>query len=155
MKPEEILQMYEPCQENLLAVLHQIQEHDPGNHVSGEAVRKVAAWMKVPVSSVYGVLKYYAMYSTEPRAQHIIRVCNSVVCALRGGEALKMEADALAMKFNGGERPLFSVEHTECLGHCESSPVVMFGDETHGHATAETIEELMKQHQKGGSHDQE
>jgi len=145
--------MYAPDRENLLAVLHKIQEHDPDSHVSGEAIRRVAAWMKIPVSSVFGVLKYYSMYSTERRGKHVIRVCNSVVCVMQGGEELRRETDALAMKFKDGAETVFSVETTECLGHCESSPVVMFGDATHGHATKEVVEALMKQHQEGGSHD--
>jgi NADH-quinone oxidoreductase subunit E len=154
MNIEEIFRMYEPHRENLLAVLHHIQEHDPENHVSEEAMRKVAGWMKIPLSTVYGVLKYYSMYSTEPRAKHIIRICNSVVCSMKGAEALDkavrgmISGEAAIPAFRGQ----FTLEFTECLGHCDSSPVMMVDEEIYGPLSDETLPEIFHQHQKRSQH---
>jgi NADH-quinone oxidoreductase subunit E len=157
MKIEEILQMYEPSRENLLAVLHKIQDHDPGNHVSGEAMIKVAAWMKIPVSSVYGVLKYYSMYSTEPRAKHLIRICNSVVCSMKGAEALD---GLLKQMISGGTgtkelEGMFTLEFTECLGNCESAPVMMVDEDTYGPIAEDTLSGMLKAHLKRREHGKE
>ncbi|HRZ41348.1 MAG TPA: NAD(P)H-dependent oxidoreductase subunit E [Bacteroidales bacterium] len=126
MDIKNILTKYPPSREYLLEVLHEIQEADPQNHVSTEAMTEVAAWMKIPLSAVYGVLKYYSMYSSAPRGKHIVRVCNSVVCAMKGGEGIK---SALENRYpaNTGTYPSgsFSVEFTECLGHCEQAPAMM------------------------------
>jgi NADH-quinone oxidoreductase subunit E len=134
MNIEEILSRYERNKEHILAVLHDIQLHDPNNHVSGEAMRRVAEWLRVPLSSVYGVLRYYSMYSTTPRGRHLIRVCNSVVCQMQGGDVLlEVVQDAVDHLGKGPDgEPLFSVELTECLGYCEGAPALMIDEETIG-----------------------
>ncbi len=133
MDIKTILAKHAPNRENLLQVLHEIQEADPANHVSTEAMLQVSAWMKIPLSSVYGVLKYYSMYSTSPRGKHIIRVCNSVVCSMRGGEEIKTALDELVKEDSViAGREKFTIEYTECLGHCEQAPVMMIDEHVLG-----------------------
>jgi len=145
MTIEEILGHYDRKQENILSILHEIQEHDPENHVSGEAMRKVAAWLQVPLSSVYGVLRYYSMYSTSPRGKHLIRVCNSVVCKMQGGDLLMESVQAAVREIEGGDTgsALFSVETTECLGYCEGAPALMADAGTFGPVSPGEVKEIL------------
>lgn len=145
MNIEEILSQFEPKKENLLAVLHRIQEEDAHNHVSSEAMKRVASFMKLPLSSVYGVLHYYSMYSMSPRGKHIIRVCNSVVCKMLGSDVLKEEVEAAAESYSVDEcnSLLFTVEMSECLGHCELSPVMMIDEDIHGHIKPEEVKTIL------------
>jgi NADH:ubiquinone oxidoreductase subunit E len=134
MNIEEILGRYDRNQENILAILHEIQEHDPRRHVSAEAIRRVAAWLQIPLSSVYGVLRYYSMYSTTPRGRHLIRVCNSVVCRMQGSDLLmeKVREAVTEIESGGSENTMFSIETTECLGYCEGAPAMMADSDTVG-----------------------
>ena len=146
MNLEEILSQYTPKKEHLLAVLHRIQEQDENNHVSHEAMKRVAAWMKLPLSSVYGVLHYYSMYSMAPRGKHIVRVCNSVVCKMLGSDLLKEEVESAAesLSHDEGNSLLFTVEMSECLGHCELSPVMMIDEDIHGTVKPEEVKMILE-----------
>lgn len=152
MNIEEILSQYEPDPENILAILHQIQDQDTANHVSAEAMRSVSAYLKVPLSSVYGVLRYYSMYSTTPRGRHIIRVCNSVVCQMMGADVIRNLADKAADEISTDDQPIFTVESTECLGHCECAPAVMVDDEIVGPVTEEILQQIIE-NKKNSSQD--
>ena len=44
----------------------------------------VADRMNIPRSRVAGFLTFYGMFSTEPRAKHVIRVCKSGPCHVMG-----------------------------------------------------------------------
>lgn len=153
MKIEEILKEHEPRKENLLKVLHAIQEGDPGNHVSMEAMKRVARWMKMPLSSVYGVLRYYSMYSTDPRGKHIIRVCNSVVCHMNGADGIHNDLRELILAFPEEDQKLFTIETTECLGHCEVSPVMMVDDKMYGNLDLSGIRSVVTEYQKHHNHE--
>lgn len=145
MNIKNILSKYPPSREHLLEVLHEIQQADPHNHVSADAMVEVSAWMKIPLSSVYGVLKYYSMYSTEPRGKHILRVCNSVVCAMKGGEGIKSVLETNhAVDTGTGATNSFTIEFTECLGHCEQAPVMMIDAEVLGNLSPESAIAALK-----------
>lgn len=154
MTIEEVLSRHKPLKENLLKVLHEIQHNDPHQHIDSESMKRVANWLKVPLSSVYGVLKYYTMYSTAPRGKHIIRVCNSVVCHMEGSSQLTSELlDKVEQYFPEKEGELtFTVEHAECLGHCASAPVMMIDDQVYGSVIAGEIPQLLVNHQERGEH---
>lgn len=145
MNIKNILSKYPPAREHLLEVLHEIQQADPHHHVSAEAMMEVSAWMKIPLSSVYGVLKYYSMYSTEPHGKHIVRVCNSVVCAMKGGEGIKSVLENRPAGDTGaGASGRFTIEFTECLGHCEQAPVMMIDTELMGNLSPESALNALK-----------
>jgi NADH-quinone oxidoreductase subunit E len=143
MNIENILSRYEPTRENLLQVLHDVQEADPDHHISMNAMQLISDWLHIPLSSVYGVLKYYYMYSTTPRGKYIIRVCGSVVCAMKGSEELKSVLEEMAINEPAENGLRFQIEETECLGHCEQAPGFMIDDAFYGDLTQEKATELI------------
>jgi len=147
MNIKEILQKHGRHKEQLLKILHDIQEADPHNHIAPEAMQAVARWMDLPLSSVYGVLKYYSMYSTEPRGKHLIRVCNSVVCKMQGSDNIRRSIEEMVSTLEGQQAGshLFSVETTECLGYCEAAPAVMVDDATVGPVLEGDVAGLLNQ----------
>ena len=78
----EILAKYKPGKENLLLILHDIQNTCPEQYISTEDIVEVAKYLNITFSSVYGVITYYSMFSLKPRGRYIIRVCNSPVCEM-------------------------------------------------------------------------
>ncbi len=59
-------------------ILHALQDNHPQNYLTEEALSDAAKYLKLTKSSVYGVAKYYSMFSLKPRGKYIIRVCVSL-----------------------------------------------------------------------------
>jgi NADH:ubiquinone oxidoreductase subunit E len=80
---KEICKKYAPHKDNLIQILHEIQNADPQHYISNEAVDTVAEYLNIPANHIYGVLTFYTMYSTKPRGKNIIRLCESPPCYIK------------------------------------------------------------------------
>lgn len=132
MNTSEILQQFEPKRENLLNILHAIQNNNPQNNLLTDDLIKVANFLNITLSSVYGVVKYYSMFSIKPRGKYVIRVCKSPICNMIGNHEIINEIKALeGISLNESSNDqLFFVEETECLGRCAKAPSIMINDKT-------------------------
>ncbi len=142
---EEIFKKYSADKENLIYILHDIQDTHPQHYISEEAVEKVSEYLHVPVNHIYGVLTFYTMYSTKPRGKNIIRLCESPPCFLKGSEKiLKKLERVLDVKEGGTTRDgLFTLELCACLGVCGNAPVMMINEDVYGDLTEEKIEMII------------
>jgi len=143
---QEICQKYAPRKDNLIQILHEIQDQDPQHYISPEAVDIVAEYLKIPVNHIYGVLTFYTMYSTKPRGKNIIRLCESPPCYIKGSENMLRKMKIL-LGINVGETTkdgLFTLEFTSCLGVCGNAPVMMINDDVYGDLTEEKVEEIIE-----------
>ena len=143
---KEICQKYAPRKDNLIQILHEIQDQDPQHYISPEAVDIVAEYLKIPVNHIYGVLTFYTMYSTKPRGKNIIRLCESPPCYIKGSENMLRKMKIL-LGINVGETTkdgLFTLEFTSCLGVCGNAPVMMINDDVYGDLTEEKVEEIIE-----------
>ena len=78
-------------------------------------------------SQVYGVVSFYAFFTTVPRGKHIIRVCLGTACYVKGSKQIleKIEQE-LGMKVGGITRDRkFSLEAVRCLGCCSLAPAMV------------------------------
>lgn len=156
MGRDEILKRFTPKMENVLLILHELQNRNPNNFIQKDDIEAVAKYLNTTMATIYGVVRYYTMFSDKPRGKRIVRLCVSPVCRMKGAqgilEALKEELDVQP----GGttEDGEFTLEFTQCLGQCQHSPVMMVDMDIHGELTAEkarrTIRELHKAQTKPG-----
>jgi len=143
---KEICQKYAPRKDNLIQILHEIQDQDPQHYISPEAVDTVAEYLDIPVNHIYGVLTFYTMYSTKPRGKSIIRLCESPPCYIKGSDNMLRKLKVL-LGINIGETTkdgLFTLEFTSCLGVCGNAPVMMINDDVYGDLTEEKVEEIIE-----------
>ncbi len=142
---QEIFKKYRPTKDNLIYILHDIQDNDPHNYVSEEAVQSVSEYLKVPVNHIYGVLTFYTMYSTKPRGKNVIRLCESPPCFIKGCDnILNKLKETLGVE--SGETTtdgLFTLELCACLGLCGNAPVMMINDEFYGDLTEDKAETII------------
>ena len=126
-------------------MLHDLQEAEPRNYLSREALRMVAEYVDVPLSDVVSTATFYSMYSLEPRGRHLIRLCESPPCQLVGAESLlDLLKEALGVEVGGTtEDGAFTLETTSCLGICGVAPAMMIDDEMYGNLTRERITEIV------------
>lgn len=141
-----ILDKYPKRQEYLLNILHEVQASHPTHCLEMEDLVQVAKHLGISKSSVYGVAQYYSMLSTSPQGNHQIHVCCSPVCSNAGSAKL---LDELQRHFQHNDA--ISVNHCECLGHCDAPPSVQFDQQYLPGGDAKkllkAIKELIKKNQ--------
>lgn len=150
MNTQEILDRFKPSKEYLLPILHAIQDSNPQNFLPDEALKATAKFLNLPLSSVYGVVGYYTMFSRKPRGRYVIRFCTSPVCGMMGSISL-LDWFKQWLKVDLGETTpngLFTLEESECLGRCGKAPSMMINQDFHGNLTPEILEKIIHQLQK-------
>jgi NADH-quinone oxidoreductase subunit E len=142
---EKIFKKYSPEKENLIYILHDIQDADSQNYISEEAIQTVSEFLDVPVSHIYGVLTFYSMYSTKPRGKYVIRLCESPPCFLKGSEKiLKKLREILNIKIGETTKDgLFTLELCACLGICGNAPAMMINEDVYGDLNDEKIVKII------------
>ena len=93
----------------------------------------LAEEMRLALAEVYEVASFYAhfdivMDDEAPPPPVTVRVCDSLTCALSGGEQL---LDDLRDRLGDGVR----VVRAPCMGGCDKAPVVAIGHALHENAT--------------------
>lgn len=141
MKRETILKKYEPQADNLLGILHDIQNASPEHYLSDADLRAVADFLGLAYGFVYGVATFYSMYSLKPRGRNVIRVCQSPPCHLMGATTVSRELTRL-LGIGFGETTAdkrFTLEMSSCLGVCGVAPAMMVNEQVYGNLTPELI----------------
>ena len=118
----------------LIEHLHLIQ--DRYGHLSAAHLAALAQEMKLALTEVYEVATFYAHFdvvkeSEAPPPAVTVRVCDSLSCAMAGGEHLLRE---LPNRLG----PDVRVIRAPCMGACDRAPVCAVGHVQLMHATAES-----------------
>jgi formate dehydrogenase len=111
----------------LIEHLHLIQ--DRYGQLAASHLAALADEMRLALAEVYETATFYAHFDVvkedEPDlARVIVRVCDSVTCALFGAEALRAQLEGLA---DAGKLPQARVVRAPCLGLCDQAPAVEVG----------------------------
>ena len=85
---------------------------------SPEALRQVAAVMRVTPAYLSSLATFYDMLNTSPVGRHQVYVCTSVACNLRNAQAL-LEA----LQDAGVDYEDANIRGFECLGACDMAPM--------------------------------
>ena len=99
-----------------------------------EVQNYLARGLKISPSHIYGVVTFYAFFTTVPRGQHVIRCCMGTACYVRGAaDVVKAIEDKLAIKVGETTTDLkYSLEVVRCLGACGLAPVIFVDDDVYG-----------------------
>ena len=147
MSTQEILSKFKPVKDNLLPILHHLQDNHPQNYLPDDALMATAKYLNMTTSSVYGVVGYYTMFSRKPRGKFIIRFCTSPVCNMMGSTSvLDWLSERLGISV-GNTTPdgLFTIEESECLGRCGMAPSMMINQKFYGNLTPEVLDSIIHQ----------
>jgi len=143
---QEIFRKYEPTKDNLIYILHDIQNSHPQQYITEEAVVEVSKHLNVPINHIYGVITFYGMFSTKPRGRNIIRLCESPPCYLKGCDNIYRKLkEILNIKQNETTADeMFTLELCACLGVCGNAPVMMINNNIYGDLTEEKVVKIIK-----------
>jgi NADH-quinone oxidoreductase subunit E len=142
----EVLKRYPTKRAALLPALHFAQDA-AGGWLPDAVIEAVAAELDLPVSDVLGVVTFYDLYHQKPVGRHRIRVCTNVSCMLRGSDEImaviqsELGVDEDEVTPDGR----CSFVHFECLGSCDTAPMMMIDKTYHENLTPEKVKEILKE----------
>jgi NADH-quinone oxidoreductase subunit E len=114
----------------VVPILWRAQEQQ-GGHVTEPMIRVVAQMLGMSPIRVLEIATFYTMFNLKPVGKHLIQVCTTTPCWLRGSDTVlaackKSIAPAPETVSADG---MFSWMEVECLGACVNAPVVQIGDD--------------------------
>lgn len=116
----------------LIECLHTVQECF--GYLDEQALRYVAAALRVPLSKVYGVATFYHFFTLKPQGEHTCVICMGTACYIKGAPQI---IAGLEEKY--GVKPgetttdgKLSVLTARCLGSCGLAPAVVFDGDVAG-----------------------
>jgi len=134
----------------LLGILGKIQEQNPHNYLSPETLRYIAAKTEIPLSRIYSVATFYALFNLQPQGENTICICRGTACHTRGSRNL-LESVRLDLGLDGEndkdneklqlttQNQQFTLRTVACFGQCAMAPVVEVNHRICGHATERTL----------------
>ncbi|MBO4235045.1 MAG: NAD(P)H-dependent oxidoreductase subunit E [Firmicutes bacterium] len=143
-KINEIVEAHKDLRGPVMVMLHEVQ--DAFGYIPFEAIEKISEASGESVAEVFGVVNFYAQFTTEPKGKHVINVCLGTACYVKGSQTLIDEASEITgAPINGtSEDGLFSIDATRCVGACGLAPVCIIDGRVIGASTKEIIREEVK-----------
>ena len=114
----------------VVPLLWRAQEQN-GGHVTEPMIRVIAEMLGVSPIRVLEIATFYTMFNLKPVGQHLLQVCTTTPCWLRGSDAVvaackkHIHPHAETVSADGK----FSWMEVECLGACVNAPIVQIGDD--------------------------
>jgi NADH dehydrogenase (ubiquinone) flavoprotein 2 len=138
-------------QHSAIIPLLDIAQRQNGGWLSREAIEYVAALVAMAPIRALEVATFYTMFNLNPVGRHLIQVCRTTPCWLRGSDDL---TSACKRKLGVGLKEvtpdgLFSVMEVECLGACVNAPVVQVNDDLYEDLDPQRMEVLLDAFARG------
>lgn len=145
MNIQEIVAGRGNSRENLIQILHDIQNGSGRNWLPGDSLAELARIMGLNVADIVSTASFYSMFSLEPRGRHLVRLCESPPCFVMGEENI---LEAIKEKLGIGlwettADGCFTLETTSCLGACGVAPAMMVDEEIYGNLTRDKVGEIL------------
>jgi NADH-quinone oxidoreductase subunit E len=142
----EIMERYRNDPQQLIAILLDIQAASKRNYIEQRWAELASSVLNIPLSKIYDVLTFYAMFSARPRGEFVIEICRSTPCHFTKAEELTRwfeEAAGISVGETTGDGKL-SLFRTSCIGACDIGPAVKIGENVFGNMTEEKGKTLVK-----------
>jgi NADH-quinone oxidoreductase subunit E len=142
----ELVKRYPDRRAALIPALHLVQRRC-GGWLPDYAIEAVAVHLGLDPAEVYGVVTFYDLFHQKPVGRHRLRVCTNLSCQLRGAAEIM---EVLHEELGVGEDEVtpdgrFSFTHFECLGSCDTAPMMMVDDTYHENLTPQRVRALVKE----------
>lgn len=137
----------------LLGILEEVQERNSNKYLSSETLAYIAAKTEIPLSRIYSVATFYALFNLQPQGENTVCICRGTACHTRGSRNLlasvqldlglgidetEIDKDADKMQFTSADQK-FTLRTVACFGQCAMAPVVEVNHRICGHATERTL----------------
>jgi NADH-quinone oxidoreductase subunit E len=133
-----------PKPEGALLFALRAAEKDVG-YLNPAVCEQVAQAIGMAPAKVWGVLSFYTTFRMESDGKHIIYVCATLPCALRGAEnVFDYLSDKLGVsKDQTTPDKLFTLKKAECLGSCGTAPCIQVNEDYYEDLTFEKVDQIL------------
>jgi NADH-quinone oxidoreductase subunit E len=105
------------------------------------AIRAIADMLGMPEIRVFEVATFYSMYNLAPVGRHLVQLCRTTPCWLRGSDDVRAACErhlgiGLGETTDDGE---FTLVEMECLGACVNAPMAQINDDFYEDLDAERV----------------
>jgi NADH-quinone oxidoreductase subunit E len=127
---------------DLIPILQEAQESF--GYLPAPVMQKIARFLRLPESVVYGVSTFYAQFTFIPTGRKRVSVCRGTACHVRGGARILREVEKrLGIKPGETTEDMeYSLETVACIGACALAPTMRIGKETYGQMTTKKVGEV-------------
>jgi len=141
---EELWRRYPEKKAALIPAMHLIQKEREG-WFSPETIRDTAELFGVPDMHVQGIVGFYDMFHSQPVGRHVVRLCKTLSCKLRGADELRSHIKEKFGVDHGGTTSdgAFTFRCFECLGHCTTAPMMLVDEERHENLTVDSVDRIL------------
>ena len=142
-KIDEAIARYPVKRSALLPALWLAQQEQ--GFCSLDAQEQIAEKIGESPAFVAGVVSFYTMFHTQPVGRHVVDVCTTVSCWLRGSDELVAHLEKkLGIKV-GETTPdgRITLRTVECLGSCGTAPMCQIDDDYHEDLTFDRIDRIL------------
>jgi NADH-quinone oxidoreductase subunit E len=139
----DILSSYQGKEEELIPILQQVQQ--VFGYLPEPAMKKIAKFLKLPESTIFGVGTFYAQFKLVPSGRNTIKVCRGTACHVRGAASILGEVEKeLGIKPGESTPDLeYALEAIACFGSCALAPVIVIGNNVYGRVTPAKVKEVL------------
>ncbi|MDP3533044.1 MAG: NADH-quinone oxidoreductase subunit NuoE [Alphaproteobacteria bacterium] len=145
-RAQEIMTHYpEGRQQSALLPLLDMAQRQNGGWLSRYALDYLAQFLGIAAIRVYEVASFYSMFNLKPVGQHLLQVCTTTPCWLRGSDAI-MDTCKSKLGIGLGETTAdkqFTLVEVECLGACVNAPLVQINDDYYEDLNADQMAKII------------
>jgi NADH-quinone oxidoreductase subunit E len=136
----------------LLGILEAVQDWNPHKYLAPETLRYIAAKLDIPLSRLYSVATFYALFNLDPQGDNTICICRGTACHTRNSRALleslrlelglgiqEEEGEADKLTLTTPDRK-FTLRTVACFGQCALAPVVEINHRICGHVNERSLQ---------------
>lgn len=133
--------------ENLIMILQAVQR--TYNYLPEPVLKYISVKLDVPLSQIYGIATFYAMFSLEPKGKHIVSICTGTACHVRGAGRIQEQLEESLGIGPGAttEDMRFTLETVRCIGCCSLGPVVNIDQKTYARTDPKKIVAVLEDYQ--------
>jgi len=160
---DQVIAGKDNCPGALLGILEAVQEHHPHKYLPMETLEYIATKTQTPLSRIYSVATFYALFNLQPQGDNTICICRGTACHTRGSrnllESLRLELGMMPEDEGdgaGADKILqttpdkkFTVRTVACFGQCALAPVVEVNHRICGHANVRTLQREIQTIERG------
>ena len=147
-KIDSIIHQYRSLPGSTMVILNEVQSEV--GYVSEDIQEYIAGELKIPVSTVHGVVTFYSFFTTQPRGKHTIKFCLGTACYVGGVDQLIEKAKQTLGIEPGQTTPdgMITMEICRCVGACSQAPVVVADEEVMGRMRPNKLPQVLRKVQE-------
>ena len=146
---ETTLRKYETKASALLPTLYLAQEQF--GYLTNPVMDYVASLLEMAPVQVYEAASFYLLFKKKEMGRFCLQVCNNITCTMMGSEELlKIIQEELGIgPSEVTDDKMFSLLPVQCLGSCDTAPVVQVNEDYVEKLNPEKFREFLRKLKRG------